>query len=62
MFQEHVIAGLEADTSFHDVLDTGSLLEQGVNNGGSSGNKRSFQQVAEYGQDRVESSRLRLGV
>jgi len=62
VLEEHVISRLEADASLHDVLDTGSLFKQGVYYWSSSGNKGSFEQVAEDGEDRVESSGLGLRV
>jgi hypothetical protein len=58
VFKEHMVPRLQADTSFHDVLNTGSLFEESVNNRSSCRNKGCFEQIAEDGEDRVETTRL----
>ena len=62
MLKQHVVSGLEPDTRLHDVLDTGSLLEEGVNDGGSGGHQGRLQQVGQDREDGVEVARLGLVV
>ena len=62
MFKKHVVARLQSNARFQNVLDARSLFEEGVNNRSSGGNEGSFQEVAENGEDGGEPSGLRLGV
>ena len=57
-----MVAWLESDASFHDVLNAGPLFEQGVNDRSASWDKGSFQEVTQDGEDGVESAGLGLRV
>ena len=62
VFQHHMITGLKSNTSPDEVLNTGPLFEQSVNNRGALGNQGCLEQVGQDGEDRGESSWLGLTV
>ena len=62
MFKKHVVARLQSNARFQNILDARSLFEEGVNYRSSGGNEGGFKEVAENGEDGGESPGLRLGV
>ena len=55
MLKRHIILRLQSHTSLHDIDQRAPLFRQRIHNWSSGRRQRSFQHVAEYGEDRVEA-------